>query len=134
VARAGISSEREQWESPTARAERRTAAGFRRHLDHALADERRESVGHGINLGLDLGYAAMGATAIFASQTGASHSDRWLAAGVALVAQATHLTIIDLVGLLESGRYYDELMGLRPVQPSLAVGPAGAGLQIGGAF
>lgn len=81
-----------------------------RFLRHALADERRESVGHAINLGLDVGYAAIGGTALLASQLGVDHSDRWLASGIAIAVQAAFLMVVDLWGMEASGAAHRRLL------------------------
>ena len=108
VALLGISEEEDfALEAPANEgAERRTA----RLLRHALADERRESVGHAINLGLGVGYAAIGATAILASQFNVDNPDRWLASGVAIAVQAAFLIVVDLWGTESSGASHRRLL------------------------
>lgn len=101
IALLGISSEEDFVLTPRGNeSEARRAA---RLLRHAIADEHRESVGHAINLGLGVGYAAIGATAMLASQFDIDNSDRWLASGVAIAAQAAFLIVIDLWGMSASG-------------------------------
>lgn len=134
VALAGIAAERERWESAAARAERRSPAGFRRHLAHALDDERREATAHGINLGMAAAYAAAGGAAVLASRFGPDHPDRWLAAGSVLCVQAAHLAVIDLVGMLRASGYHRELADL--VQLAVVPGERGvhAGASLAGSF
>lgn len=115
----GIAAEERAWEAERARAERRTAHGLARARRHAIADERRESVGHAINLGLDFAYAGIGGALVMASQLGVEHPDRWLASGVAVIIEAAYLGVLDLVGLLRSGSFFDRF--LREIAPNLSV-------------
>lgn len=110
----GIAKERERWDE----AKRRGVSPERR-LAHAIEDERRESVGHAINLGLAGAYAAVGGMAIGVSRAGVDHPDRWLASGIAISSQAVFLATVDLLGMAKSKGYHDELAGM--VTPMLSV-------------
>ncbi len=114
--------------APGARVARRTAAGLQRARAHALDDEARESIGHAVNLGLDVAYAAVGATALAASYSGVDHPLRWRATGVAVGAQAIYLLGVDLYGLRQSSRFHGTLLdGLRP---DVAFAPTASGVAI----
>ena len=94
----------------------------------ALDDEARESIGHAVNLGLDVAYAAVGATALAASYSGVDHPLRWRATGVAVGAQAIYLLGVDLYGLRQSSRFHGTLLdGLRP---DVAFAPTASGVAI----
>lgn len=100
----GIAAEERRWNANSE--SRRTREGLARGKAHAAEDERRESVSHALNLGLDVAYAAIGGTAIVASQAGVEHPNRWLGAGIALCVQATVLVVVDVVGLSRSAEYH----------------------------
>jgi hypothetical protein len=121
----GIAEEERVWETSEARAARRTPDGLARARAHAVLDERRESVGHAINLGLNCAYLGVAGTAVLASQLGVDHSKRWLASGVAIGVQAVFLVGIDLVGLMRSQDYHRRLV--LGVEPTVAVVPTAAG-------
>lgn len=114
----GIAAEQRSFDSSDARAARRTQGGLARAKLHAVLDERRESVAHAINLGLDCAYLGVGGTAIAASQLGVDHPNRWLASGVAIGVQALFLVVVDLVGLVRSGS--DHHAFLESLSPSVA--------------
>ncbi len=118
----GIRHEESTWETDAAHAARRTPDGLVAARIHAIDDERRESVGHAINLGLDFAYFGIGATAVIASQSGVSHPDRWLASGIAIGAQSLILMAVDAVGLLASGRYHTRFLHTLVPQVSINVG------------
>ena len=115
----GIASEERAWESDEARAARRTPDGLVRAKIHAARDERRESVGHAINLGLDCAYLGIAATTVLASQLGVDHPNRWLASGAAIGIQAIFLVAVDFVGLARS-RYFHGAF-VETLMPSVAV-------------
>lgn len=98
----GIGQEERSWQA----IDRSTPAGLLRARLRAAEDERRESVGHAINLGLDCGYIGIGAVAIVASRAGADRPNRWLASGVAIIVQSLFLVAIDWVGLAKSHAYH----------------------------
>jgi hypothetical protein len=142
LALSGISTEERTWEADDARAARRTPEGLARARIHAAMDERRESVGHAINLGLNCAYLGIAGTAVLASQLGVDpelrgdHPNRWLASGAAIGFQALFLVGIDFIGLTRSAEYHRSYMlGL---EPSLAVTPTPTGMEtrlgIGGTF
>ncbi len=124
----GIAIEERAWESPEARAARRTPEGLVRARIHAAIDERRESVGHAINLGLDGAYVGVGGTAILVSQLGADHPKRWLASGVAILAQAAFLLGVDFIGLARSGTYHRMLV--EDFAPSISILPSASGTEM----
>lgn len=132
----GIGAEERTWESELARAARRTPEGLARAKLHAALDERRESVGHAINLGLDGAYLGVAGTSIIASQLGVDHSQRWLASGVAIGIQAVFLVGVDLIGLVRSASYHRAFV--ESLLPSFAVTPTPTGMELrmgmGGAF
>ncbi|GAC1352862.1 MAG: hypothetical protein NVSMB1_20010 [Polyangiales bacterium] len=119
VARYGIASEEDAWESAEARASRRTTDGLFRARIHAAVDERRESVSHAVNLGLGVAYLAVAGTAIAASQLGVDHPKRWLGSGLAIAAQSAFLIGVDLIGLARSGHYHRAFIDT--VTPSIAL-------------
>jgi hypothetical protein len=123
----GIAREERTWESSQARAARRTPDGLVRARVHAAVDERRESVGHAINLGLDGAYLAVAGTAVLASQLGVDHPDRWLASGAAIGFQAIFLVGIDLIGMTCSQRYHRAFV--EGFMPSLSVTPSATGVE-----
>ena len=132
----GISAEERTWEADDARAARRTPEGLARARIHAVLDERRESVGHAINLGLNCAYLGVAGTAVLASQLGVDHPNRWLASGVAVGFQALFLVGVDFIGLTSSQGYHRRYMlGL---EPTLAITPTPSGMEtrlgIGGSF
>nr|MDQ2668369.1 hypothetical protein [Gemmatimonadota bacterium] len=121
----GIAAEEDTWESDAGLAARRTPEGLTRARIHAAVDERRESVGHAINLGLDGAYLGVAGTAIVASQLGVDHSKRWLASGVAVGVQALFLVGIDFIGLARSQTYHRAF--LESLLPTLAITPTATG-------
>lgn len=125
----GIAREERTWED--SRADRRTPAGLRRARIHAVEDERRESVGHGVNLGLDCAYFAVGTLAIITSRTGVEHPNRWLASGVAVVVQSLFLVGVDLIGLTRSGAYHAAFVESLAPAVSIAKTPAGTEVLLG---
>ncbi|MFO0549143.1 MAG: hypothetical protein U0271_12200 [Polyangiaceae bacterium] len=108
VALAGIERQEDEWEERRA-PERTTGRGFREHVLHAMADERREALAHGINLGLAIAYAIGGGTAILASQLGVDQPQRWLASGISICGQAVMLVVLDALGTVDSSNRYNEL-------------------------
>jgi hypothetical protein len=133
----GIAAEEATWESDEGLAARRTPEGLARARIHAALDERRESVGHAINLGLDGAYLGVAGTAILASQLGVDHPNRWLASGIAIGVQAVFLVGIDLTGLTRSQIYHRAFV--EGLMPTFSVTPAPNGatethLGVGGVF
>lgn len=128
----GIAGEQRTWESEEARATRRTAEGLNRARIHAVIDERRESVGHAINLGLGGAYLGVGATAIVVSQVGVDHPNRWLASGVAIGIQAAFLLGVDFIGMTRSASYHRGLV--EGFVPSLSITPTSSGSEMRLAF
>ncbi len=102
----GIGHEDSTWNTDASYASRRTAAGLMAARMHAAEDERRESVGHAINLGLDFGYLGVAGAAVLASVSGVSHPNRWLGSGISIGVSSLVLLSIDLAGLLRSGSFY----------------------------
>ena len=128
----GIAGEGSTWESEEARAARRTPEGLKRARIHAVVDERRETVGHAINLGLDVAYLGVGATAILVSQLGVDHPNRWLASGVAIGIQSVFLLGVDFIGLSRSAAYHRGLV--EGFVPSLSITPTSSGAEMRFAF
>ena len=133
----GIAAEEATWESDEGLAARRTPEGLARARIHAAVDERRESVGHAINLGLDGAYLGVAGTALLASQFGVDHPNRWLASGIAIGVQAVFLIGMDLTGLTRSQTYHRAFV--EGLMPTFSVSPAPSGgtethLGFGGAF
>lgn len=132
----GIANEEATWESDEGLAARRTPEGLARARIHASIDERRESVGHAINLGLDAAYLGVAGTSLVASQLGVDHPKRWVASGVAIGAQALFLVGIDFIGLTRSQMYHRAFV--ESVMPTFSVTPTAAGtetsLGVGGTF
>jgi hypothetical protein len=133
VALAGIRAEEEEWEEERIE-ERKTESGFQRHLLHALGDERREAVSHGINLGLASAYGAAAITALLASQLGVDEPQRWRAAGVSIGAQALFLLVIDAIGTIDAGGQYRALEALTGSALDVAIGPDGGGVAFSRSF
>jgi len=128
----GIRNEERAWETDDARAARRTPEGLARARIHAALDERRESVGHAINLGLNCAYLGVAGTAVLASQFGVDHPNRWLASGAAIGFQALFLVGVDFIGLTRSHGYHRSfVLGL---EPSLALSGTETRLGVGGRF
>lgn len=123
----GIAREERTWESAEARAARRTPEGLVRARVHAIIDERRESAGHAINLGLNCAYLGVAGTAILASQLGVDHPDRWLASGAAIGFQALFLVGIDFIGLTRSSLYHRAFA--EGFVPSFSVVPTPTGME-----
>jgi hypothetical protein len=132
----GIAKEESTWETDEARAARRTPEGLARARIHAVLDERRESVGHAINLGLNCAYLGVGGTAVLASQLGVDHPNRWLASGAAIGVQALFLVAIDFIGLTRSSDYHRAFV--EGLMPTFAITPTAAGSEtrvgLGGTF
>ncbi len=132
----GIAVEETAWESDEGLAARRTPEGLARARIHAALDERRESVGHAINLGLDGAYLGVAATALAASQLGVDHPKRWLASGIAIGVQAAFLVGIDFIGMSRSQTYHRAFV--ESLMPSVSVTPTATGsetqLGVGGTF
>lgn len=124
----GIAREEETWASEAASASRRTPEGVERARIHAVIDERRESVGHAVNLGLGCAYVGVGGTAILASQLGVDHPKRWLASGVAVGLQAVYLIGVDLIGMSRSGFYHRKLV--EGFAPSFSIAPTFSGSEM----
>jgi hypothetical protein len=127
LALSGIAREERTWESTEARAARRTPDGLVRARVHAAIDERRESVGHAINLGLNCAYLGVAGTAVLASQLGVEHPNRWLASGAAIGFQALFLVGIDFIGLSRSHDYHRAFV--EGFLPSVSVMPTPAGME-----
>lgn len=123
----GIAREERTWESAEARTARRTPEGLVRARVHAIIDERRESVGHAINLGLNCAYLGVAGTAVLASQLGVDHPDRWLASGAAVGFQAFFLVGIDFIGLTRSSHYHRAFA--EGFVPTLSVVPTPTGME-----
>ena len=119
----GVAAEESRWRE--SRASRSTQDGVRRGRIVAAEDERRESVGHAINLGLDFGYLGVAATAAAASQLGVDHPKRWIASSVAIGVQALFLAGVDLVGLLRAKHYHAGFV--EGLGPSLSFAPTASG-------
>jgi hypothetical protein len=128
VALHGIANEERTWESDEARRARRTPSGLARAKIHAAEDERRESVGHAINLGLDCAYLGVAGTAVLASQLGVEHPNRWLASGAAIGFQALFLVGVDLIGLTRSRSYHHAFV--ETLMPSFGIAPSAAGAEL----
>lgn len=129
IALAGIRAEEREWEEERV-GERSTREGLQRHLVHALADERREAVSHGINLGLGVAYTAAGIATVFASQFGVDNPQRWLASGISIGAQGLFLIGIDAIGTIHSGYQYQSIEELLFSSLGLSVGPTGASVSV----
>jgi hypothetical protein len=132
----GIAVEETVWESDDGLAARRTPEGLARARIHAALDERRESVGHAINLGLDGAYLGVAGTALVASQLGVDHPKRWLASGISIGVQALFLVGIDFIGLSRSQTYHRAFV--ESLMPSVSVTPTATGTEtrigVGGTF
>ena len=132
----GIAGEERGWESDEGRAARRTPRGLVLAKMHAAEDERRESVGHAINLGLDCAYLGVAGTAVLASQLGVEHPNRWLASGAAIGFQALFLVGVDFIGLARSRSYHHAFV--EGLMPSFSIAPTMVGTELrfgfGGAF
>jgi hypothetical protein len=118
----GIAAEEAVWESDELLAARRTPEGLASARIHAALDERRESVGHAVNLGLDGAYLGVAATSLVASQLGVDHPKRWFASGIAIGTQALFLVGIDFVGLARSQMYHRAFV--ESLMPTFSVTPA----------
>ena len=92
-----------------------------------MLDERRESVGHAINLGLNCAYLGVAGTAVLASQFGVDHPRRWFASGAAIGFQALFLVGVDLLGLTRSQDYHRRHM--LGIEPALAITPTSSGTE-----
>lgn len=125
----GIHREESAWEASAAA--RRTPAGLAAATAHAAEDERRESVGHAINLGLDAAYLGVGGSAILASQLGVDHPNRWLASGAAIGVQSLFLIAIDTIGLTTSGAYHRSFVSSCAPSVSITPNATGSALQVG---
>ena len=134
----GIASEEATWESDEGLATRRMPEGLARARIHAALDERRESVGHAVNLGLDGAYLGVAATSLVASQLGVDHPKRWVASGIAIGAQALFLVGIDFIGLARSQMYHrafvESLMSTFSVTPATATAGAETRFGFAGTF
>lgn len=118
----GIAAEEAVWESDELLAARRTPAGLAQARIHAALDERRESVGHAVNLGLDGAYLGVAATSLVASQLGVDHAKRWFASGIAIGTQAIFLVGVDFIGLARSQMYHRAFV--ESLMPTFSVAPA----------
>ena len=78
-----------------------------------------------VNLGLNVGYAAVGATLLAISGRGVSRPDAWRGHGSALVVQGLGLLVLDGIAYLGTRTRLDALVDL---QASLAVRPGGVAL------
>lgn len=125
----GIGREERAWESGAARASRRSPGGLVRARMHAAIDERRESVGRAISLGLDCAYLGVAGTAILASQLDVDHEKRWLASGIAVGVQAAFLLGVDLIGLARSAHFHGAFVD--GFSPSFAFVPASGAASYG---
>lgn len=138
----GIAAEEATWESDEGLSARRTPEGLARARVHAALDERRESVGHAVNLGLDGAYLGVAGTSLVASQLGVDHPKRWVASGIAIGVQAVFLVGIDFIGLTRSQTYHrafvESLLPTFSVSPATTAAGTGAGtetrLGVGGTF
>jgi hypothetical protein len=119
----GIARTERGWEAPEARTARRSEAGLRQAATTALLDERREAVAHGINLGLDCMYAAMGVVEIVAAHQGVDHADAWQAGGIAMITNAAVLVAVDAIGLARSARF--NLAFLHALAPDVSLARSG---------
>ena len=83
-----------------------------------------------VNLGLNVGYAAVGATLWAVSGRGVSNPAAWRGHGIALVVQGAGLFVLDAVATLGTRARLGALVDLAG-SASLAVGPGGAALVVG---
>jgi hypothetical protein len=132
VAMNGIGRDARTWDNE--RLARSSAAGLQRARVRWVDKVRGQGVSYALNLGLDVAYLSSGLAAVLASQFVADHSDRWLAGGLSIAAQAVFLVGIDLYGLRYAGRLHKQLLeGLSPSvsllgnysEPSVRLGLAG---------
>ena len=124
----GIAREEESFEAPSATASRRTPHGLDAARVHAALDERRESVGHAVNLGLDFGYLAVGIGMGVGSQLGVDHPNRWLASSIAVGVESIFLIGVDAIGLSRSKGYHETFV--KSLAPTLDW-TGGRALQLG---
>ena len=83
-----------------------------------------------VNLGLNVGYAAVGATLWAVSGRGVSDPEAWRGHGVALVVQGAGLFVLDGIAYLGTRARFDALVDLA-ASASLAVTPGGVALVVG---
>ncbi|MFN3596759.1 MAG: DUF6992 family protein [Rubricoccaceae bacterium] len=82
-----------------------------------------------VNLGLNVGYAAVGGTLIAAAGRGVPNPDAWRGHGAALVVQGAGLFVLDGIAYLASRRRMKGLTG-RVEQVALGPAPDGARLRV----
>ena len=83
-----------------------------------------------VNLGLNVGYAAVGATLWAVSGRGVSNPAAWRGHGIALVVQGAGLFVLDAVAYVGTRARLGALVDLA-TSASVAVGPDGAVLVVG---
>lgn len=83
-----------------------------------------------VNLGLNVGYAAVGTTLWAVSGRGVSNPDAWRGHGIALIVQGAGLFVLDGVAYLGTRARLDALVDLA-ASASLAAGPGGLTLTVG---
>jgi hypothetical protein len=96
-------------------------------LAEALHAENRLGDVLWLNIGLDAGYAAVGATLWAVASRGVSNPAAWRGHGQALILQGAALLALDAVVLIGSQERMDTLLGLAQ---TVAVVPTGQGLAL----
>lgn len=84
-----------------------------------------------VNLGLNVGYAAVGGTLIAAASQGVPNPDAWRGHGAALIVQGAGLFVLDGIAYLASRRRMDGLVGR---VERVAIAPSSEGVRVTARF
>lgn len=120
---------REQARWDGSRDERRASAeGYERAARHCIGEYRRKARGYRLMVGVDSAIIAAGAASAVVSRLGVEHPNRWLAGGLAVLAQGVLLLIVDSTGLLQSRRAERGFTGM--IVPTASVVGDGTGMAV----
>jgi hypothetical protein len=116
-----VAEDEERFTSPEAATARRSAAGLAQARRDAVAEAHSDTIIYAVNLGLDGLYLGGAVVGVVGSQAGFDdHPDRWLAAGIALGAQALFLTAFDAAAVALTSARHDRLLGGAPLAAMVA--------------
>jgi hypothetical protein len=121
-----LAADRERFDSPGAARARRTPAGLATARLDAVIEAEQDATIYGVNLGLDVLYLSGGILGIVGSQAHFDdHPNRWLAAGIAITAQALFLGSYDATGVALNGARHAALLRALAPTPTISPNPAG---------
>lgn len=133
-----VAADRERFDSPALVAQRRTANGLARAELEAIEEASQDATIYAVNLGLDALYLGGGVAALVGGGLRFdAHANRWLAAGIAISAQALFLVSFDATGVALTSERHAKLVHNLHVTPVLGPNAAGGtdvGLAVSAGF